>query len=328
MRVGAPCQRPRRDGETEQPAAGEQRRQQRGGTDREAEHLPAIRLQQHVLHGKAGGAEAQRQQPARPAALAAQHAPGIEEALVGPVREAAGGAARLLLPQGDAVQHEHQHAGALDHLDEAQLAEVGQQRAEAHRAGHHAHQQHQRQQDDHARMGLPRAEVGRQRQPGGLDRVHARADHEEGKRGRRRSHPCGALGVTGEDDQREGHDRQPAELQQRADPDVGHPPPAQRRAVLVGAEADQRPEWRQHQRQRHHERDQRRTHPELDDHHPVQRADQQHRRQPDGDLEQRQPGEARGRRRLAVGEGQEARREARPGGSDAHPRTHSKACDM
>ena len=101
--------------------------------------------------------------------------------------------------------------------------------------------------------------------------------------------PGRAVRLAGEHQQRERHDRQAAELQQRAEPDVGHAPPAEDRAVRVGAEADQRAERREHQRQRHHQRDQPGRHAQLDDHHAVERAGEQHHRHAHRDLEQRQP---------------------------------------
>ena len=93
---------------------------------------------------------------------------------------------------------------------------------------------------------------------------------------------------------------------------IGHAPPAEHRAVGVGAVADQRAERREHQRQRDHQRDQPGGHAELDDHHAVQRADQQHQRpcptdtwNSDSRSRRASGSSSRGR----VGERQEARRQ-------------------
>ena len=74
--------------------------------------------------------------------------------------------------------------------------------------------------------------------PDGLRRVQTGADQQERQR-RRRPAPTigGPLRVAGQDDQRERHDRQAAELQQRSHPDIGHAPPAEHRTVGVGAKA-------------------------------------------------------------------------------------------
>jgi hypothetical protein len=124
--------------------------------------------------------------------------------------------------------------------------------------------------------------------------VQARADQQEGQGRRRGAEPGRAGAGVGEHDQREGHDRQAAELGHAAAPDVGHAAPAEQRAVVVGAEADQRAQRREQQRQRHHQGDQPGGLAHLQHHHPVQGAVEQHQRHADADLEQ---GQARRRPR-------------------------------
>jgi hypothetical protein len=77
-----------------------------------------------------------------------------------------------------------------------------------------------------------RRQVGGQRQAGGLRGLHAGADQQEGQRRADWPSQAGPLGVARQQEQRERHDRQAAELQQRAHPDVGHALPAQRRACV------------------------------------------------------------------------------------------------
>jgi hypothetical protein len=181
---------------------------------------------------------------------------------------------------------------------------------------------------------LRRREVGRERQPGGLRRVHADADQQE-REGRAELADGGrAVGVARQHDQREGHDRQPAELEERAEPDEGRAAPAEVGAVVVGTEADQRPERREEQRDGDHQADQPRRHVQLDDHHAVERAGEQHRRHADRHLEQRQAHQARERQGGGggVGERQELRPEphpsAREAAAPAHRRTSSMAWEV
>ena len=135
--------------------------------------------------------------------------------------------------------------------------EVGEQHAEDERADDHADQQHHVEEGDDARP-LLRPARDRSRARDRRSASCAGRRRPAGRRAPRRSgrRPAGPCGVARQDQQRERHDGEAAELQQRADPDVGHAPPAEHRAVGVGAEADQRAERREHQRQRHHQRDQ------------------------------------------------------------------------
>ena len=124
-----------------------------------------------------------------------------------------------------------------------------------------------------------RREVGREREAGGLGGVHADADEKEGEPAPR-ADDGGAVGVARQDDQREGHDGEAAELEQRAEPDVGRPPPAEIGPVRVGPEADERPERREDERERHHQPDDPGRNRELDDHDAVEGAGEEHRRDP------------------------------------------------
>jgi hypothetical protein len=121
--------------------------------------------------------------------------------------------------------------------------------------------------------------------------MDTRADEQEGERGAGIADPerrIGRLVVARQHQEREGHDREAAELQHRALPDVGNAAPAKGGFVDVGAVADQRAERREQERQGNHDAHQRGGHVQFDDHHPVERAHEQDQRHPDGDLEQRQ----------------------------------------
>ena len=89
----------------------------------------------------------------------------------------------------------------------------------ARRRRDHADEQHHVHQGDDARPRLGRREVGREREPGGLRRLQAGADHQEGERGAGVADHAGPMRVARHQDQRERHDREAAELQQRAHPE-------------------------------------------------------------------------------------------------------------
>ncbi len=294
-------------------------REARGGPHGEAEDLAAVGLEQHVLHAEGRGAEGRgHEEPQRPAA-AGEDPPGLAEgAGVLRLAQVAAGVPGLLLPQGRGVEHHRHHGGALDDLDQLDLGEVGEQGAEGQRAHHHARQQHHVQQRHDARPRVLRGQVGGERKPGRLRGVQPRADEQEGERRRHLAEPQRPGGVAGQDEQRERHDREAAPLQQRAAPDERHPPPAQRRAVGIGAEADERAEWGEQQRQPDHQADEPGRHAQLDDHHAVEGAGEEHRGHADGHLEEReaqQPGQ-RQLGRGGVGEGQVLRTH---GGPFLHP---------
>ena len=200
----------------------------------------------------------------------------------------AGRVARFLFPKCDGVQHHGRERRALHDLNQLQLGEIRQHRAEQQRARDHAEQQHDAKQRHDLGMRLRQREVGRQRQADRLRRVQPGADHEERQRRRRLADPGSGVAIAGQQNERERHDGQPAELHQRAHPQIRHAAPAQYGPMGVRLIADDGPERREHQRQGDHGRHQPGRHAQFDDHHPVQRADQQHDRHADGDLEQRQ----------------------------------------
>ena len=88
------------------------------------------------------------------------------------------------------------------------------------------------------------------REANGLNGVQASTDQKKRQRSRGVADPKRPGRVAGEDQQRERHDREAAELRHRAEPDERHAPPAEHGAMMVGAEADQRAQRRGQQRQR------------------------------------------------------------------------------
>ena len=188
-------------------------------------------------------------------------------------------------------------------------AVVGQQQGEHDAAADHAHQQHHVHQRHHARARVFRRQVGGEREAGGLHRLRARAHEQEGHRRSGAADPHLQRGFAGQQDERERHDRQPAELQPGAAPDVGHAAPAEKTAVQVGAQADHRAQRRDRQRQRHHQGHQPGEDAELDDHHAVERAHREHGDHAHAHLEQRKAQQPRQRQVGArrIGERQVAR---------------------
>ena len=188
--------------------------------------------------------------------------------------------ARLLLPQRDDVQHHASTSAApwITWISRIWL-KFASSAPNARALADHADQQHHVEQRHDARPRILRAR-DRWRAPGRRSGSCAGRRRPAGRPAPRRPAPIDgrAVAVAGQHQQRERHDGEAAELQQRAEPDIGHAPPAQHRAVRVRAEADQRAERREHQRQRHHQRDQPGRHAELDDHHAVERAVEQHQR--------------------------------------------------
>jgi hypothetical protein len=79
--------------------------------------------------------------------------------------------------------------------------------------------------------------------------MEADADEEEREGGRDLADDRGGIRVAGQEDQRERHDREPAELDQRTEPDERDALPAEHGAMVVRPEADQRPERREEERQ-------------------------------------------------------------------------------
>ena len=128
-----------------------------------------------------------------------------------------------------------------------------------------------------------------------------------------------ACAAAGENEQREGHDGEAAELDHGALVDIGHALPAQFRAVIVRLEADECPEGRKDQRDCQHDRHERGRYAQFDDHDAVERADQQHQRHANRNLKQRQPQKSRQRqiRRRGIGKGQESGAKTDPGSHHA-----------
>ena len=181
-------------------------------------------------------------------------APGVGEGGRERPFQAAVRVAGLLLPEGDAVQHHSQEAGALHHLDQPKLAERRQQKPEDHRRRHGADEQHHAEERHHLGPRAFRRQIGGQGQASGLRHVQARAGEQERQRRAGLADDRRPVAVARKQDQREGHDRQAAELQHGAEPDVGHPLPAQHRAMGVRSMAHQHPEWGEHQGQGDHHR--------------------------------------------------------------------------
>ena len=115
-------------------------------------------------------------------------------------------------------------------------------------------QQHDVEKRDDAGPRFRRGKIGRESQAGGLRRVQTDADQQERQRSAADADPGRTLAVAGQQDQRERHDREAAELQQRAEPDERHPAPAKCRAMSIRAVADESAERSEQQRQRNHER--------------------------------------------------------------------------
>ncbi len=126
-----------------------------------------------------------------------------------------------------------------------------------------------------------------------------------------------------EDQERERHDRQAAELDHCATVHEGHALPPEHRLVHVRSESDQGTERREQQRKRNHDADEGSRHVQFDDHHPVQRSNQQDQGHADGELEQGQsqePGKRQIRRR-GVGERKKA-------GSKTQPKPHRSLTEL
>mmetsp|Transcript_16503 Transcript_16503/g.64376 ORF Transcript_16503/g.64376 Transcript_16503/m.64376 type:complete len:513 (+) Transcript_16503:861-2399(+) len=318
--VKPPLQQPRRDREGQHRAQRHAGRQQAGGGHRQLQDRAAIGFEHDVLHVEGRGSERHGDKKTSDLGVGGKALPdGPERHLRLGVGLAHRLAARLLFPKRDQVEEHRGRRRALHHAHQARGAEALQHQAE-HRAGHHhAEQQHHIHQRHHARAGVSARLVRGQRQACGLRRLHAGPHHDEGQGRSRMPNDRGSrwrtrFGARLQQDQRERHDGQAAELQQRAEPEVGHPAPAQGRQMGVRAIAHQRSKRSGQQRQRHHQRDQPGGHAQLDDHDPVQRTDQQCIGHADRDLEQRQTQQAR-QRQLGggrIGKRQEVRAEARP----------------
>ena len=165
--------------------------------------------------------------------------------------------------------------------------------------------------------------------------MKACADKKKRKGSRRLPDPERTGRVAREDQEREGHDREAAELRHRAEPDERNAAPSEHGAVIVGAISNQRAQRREQERKRKHARDDPGRHGQFDDHHPVEGSNQQNRRHADRHLKQRQTQQPRhrqlGRRRIRE------RKHAWPEVQDAvddrcggavHRVASSRACEM
>jgi hypothetical protein len=273
--------------------------QRRGRADAEVQHLSAIRLQQHILQRERKGADADGGQQARRARRTLDEgAPRLHERTDGALPGARGrepGVARFLLPDGEHVQQQGQLRDTLQHLNEPDLPERAQQPANPERAHHHAHQQHHVQQGDDARLILLRCDIRGERQPGGLHHVRTDAGTQERHEARGHTNPGLSVRVTGQQQQRHRHDRESAELQQRAKPDVRHAPPTQDADVGIASEADEGAQRRSEQRQREHQPHRQRGQAKLHDHDAIQRPRHERHGHRDRDLEQAQAQQSRQR---------------------------------
>ena len=121
--VAAAGQQPGPDGEADEAADREHRRHCRGGADAEAQHVAAIGLEQDILHAERERADAERHEAATRLRPGGKDPPGGAEGGPGD-RLAAGGATPVstsAMPFSTMVAVRR----ALDHLDEAELAEMG-----------------------------------------------------------------------------------------------------------------------------------------------------------------------------------------------------------
>ena len=87
--------------------------------------------------------------------------------------------ANLLLPERDEVDRQGDDRGALDDLDEPQLAEMGEKQAEHHGAGHHADQQHHAEKGHDAGTRPFGRQIRRQGKTDGLDGVQAGSNEQD-----------------------------------------------------------------------------------------------------------------------------------------------------
>jgi hypothetical protein len=302
---------------------------------RKPQDLSAIRLEQDILHAEARRAQPDRdQQPGWPPAMA-ELAPGFGEWRSSRSDRCAGRIARLLLPEREQIERHGQQRRALNHLDQAELRELCEERAEHERAPDHSDQQHDVQERNDPGSRMLGRDVGGECETGRLRGVHAGPDQQECERGSDMTDPLGPMRIAREHQQREGHDREAAELCERAHPDVRDAPPTDCRAMRVGSVAEERPERRKHERQRDHQRDEPRRHAELDDHHAVQRAGEQHGRHAHGYLKQGEAQQASERQlgRRGVRERQKPRADQEPCTCERvlhpdHSFTSSIACEM
>ena len=252
MGVCAEVQATRGERKAAAAAQREHRRQGRGRADREMQDLSAIGLKQNVLHAETCGAERGRDEPPAGAGRRRKGVPRVAEGRPRRRRRGHGRSARLLLPERGAVENHRDDRGALHDLYQSNLAEMSQQQAKDDRADGHACEQHGAQKGDNARPRALRRKIGGQRESDRLNGVQSCAHEKERQSGSDLPRPEGSRRVAGEDEQRERHDREAAELRHRPEPDEGHAPPAKHGAVIVRTVTYQSPQRREQERQRQH----------------------------------------------------------------------------
>ena len=318
-------------------SAGPETRQERGLADAHAENFAAIGFEQDVLHRKGCGPERDGDEKPDGSRNAAIFVQGLAQADRFAARCGQLRIARLLLPHRHDVENDRQKRGPLDHLDERLRREVDQKDAVEAGRRHHADQQHDIEQRHHPGPLGFRHDVGGERQTGGLGHVKAEAREKEGKAGACGAGPARADRLGLKKQEREGHDRQTAELQQASEPEIRHAAPAEHGLVGVRPVAEEEPQGGGENRKRHHGRNQRDVHAEFDDQHAIERAGQQDHDAAGGNLEQRQPQKTRQRHVLAcrIRKRHEARAGILPerdhlpvGGRERHQRDTSTAWDL
>ena len=98
-------------------------------------------------------------------------------------------------------------------------------------------------------LGLRWGQVGGEGEAGGLRRMHARTNQQERDASGGGADPAWVLwrvAMASQDQNRERHDGEAAELEECAVPDERHAAPAQLATVRVGPIADQRSKWCEH----------------------------------------------------------------------------------
>ena len=83
------------------------------------------------------------------------------------------GAPLFLFQHCDDVEHQCDHCGTLDDLNESHVTEISQQRGKDERTADHADQQHQVEQRHNPGSGFFGGKVGGKRKPRGLRDMHA-----------------------------------------------------------------------------------------------------------------------------------------------------------
>ena len=236
--VGALAQHLRRQSKTDEAATGKCRGQLGRRPDAQPQYLPAIGFKQHILHGEGERAQPHRHQPAHRLGLNDEGVPALLEARLCRRRPGAQVCrlAGFLLPGGDEIEKQGNQRRCLDDLNQPPGGEIDQKSPEQQRTDDRAEQQHDIHQSDDIGLVLFGREVGRQRKADRLGDMDARADQQDRQSRAQPPDPFRrhvGLHRLGQHEQGERHHCQPAELQNRAAKNIGHPPPAQRRLMRI-----------------------------------------------------------------------------------------------